>query len=168
MKNSRKSPGIDRREFLATTGTSLLAATMPGVAKGPTPSGVSAAFNSPKGSPEQTSSGALRKIPIGVFDPVYDKLSLDEMLERVSALGLEAMEIGTGGYPGTGHCPVDELLADAAQSEGMEKEIRGSRNSRGDVELSWESEFIRMRSTRRTIARAFARRYCLRSGWKSA
>src|SRR4029077_16280279 len=121
MKNSRKMPSIDRREFLATTGTSLLAATMPGVAKGATPSAVSAAFNSPNGSPEQTSSGALRKIPIGVFDPVYDKLSLDEMLEQVSALGLEAMEIGTGGYPGTGHCPIDELLADAGKAKAWKK-----------------------------------------------
>jgi len=41
----------------------------------------------------------LRKIPIGVFDPVYDHLSLDAMLDKVTALGLEAMEIGTGGYP---------------------------------------------------------------------
>ena len=40
-----------------------------------------------------------KKIPIGVFDPAYPNLSLDEMLDKVSALGLEAMEIGTGGYP---------------------------------------------------------------------
>jgi len=30
---------------------------------------------------------------------VYDHLSLDAMLDKVTALGLEAMEIGTGGYP---------------------------------------------------------------------
>ena len=37
-----------------------------------------------------------KKIPIGVFDPAYPNLSLDEMLDKVSGLGLEAMEIGTG------------------------------------------------------------------------
>ena len=36
----------------------------------------------------------MRKIPIGVFDPVYKNLSMDAMLDKVSALGLEAMEIG--------------------------------------------------------------------------
>ncbi len=64
-----------------------------------------------------------RKIPIGVFDAVYDKLSLDAMLEKVSALGLEAMEIGTGGYPGNNHCPVDELLADAGKAKAWKKKF---------------------------------------------
>jgi len=53
-------------------------------------------------SPKQGTTAAsrkLRKIPIGVFDPVYADLSIDEMLDRVTALGLEVMEIGTGGYP---------------------------------------------------------------------
>jgi sugar phosphate isomerase/epimerase len=64
-----------------------------------------------------------RKIPIGVFDPVYDKLSLDQMLDTISALGLEAVEIGTGGYPGSNHCPVDELLADAAKARAWKKKF---------------------------------------------
>ncbi|MGC2389307.1 MAG: sugar phosphate isomerase/epimerase, partial [Candidatus Acidiferrum sp.] len=64
-----------------------------------------------------------RKIPIGVFDPVYEKLSLDEMLDKVNALGLEAMEIGTGGYPGSHHCPVDELLADPAKAKAWQKKF---------------------------------------------
>src|ERR1700739_2786967 len=64
-----------------------------------------------------------KKIPIGVFDPVYEKLSLDEMLDKVSALGLEAMEIGTGGYPGTNHCPVAELLADPAKAKAWKKKF---------------------------------------------
>ena len=77
----------------------------------------------------QTAKDGVRKIPIGVFDPVYDKLSLDEMLDKVSALGLEAMEIGTGNYPGSGHCPVDELLADPAKARAWKKrfEDRGIR-----------------------------------------
>lgn len=70
-----------------------------------------------------------RKIPIGVFDPVYADLSLDEMLEKVSALGLEAIEIATGGYPGNPHCPVEKLLADSGALKTWKKkfEDRGLR-----------------------------------------
>src|SRR5258708_26398979 len=61
-------------------------------------------------------AGTKKKIPIGVFDPVYEHLSLDEMLDKVSALGLEAMEIGTGGYPSNHHCPLDDLVQDKAKA----------------------------------------------------
>ena len=117
MKTPRKLPNMDRREFLAATGSGLLGASVPALAGAtglPTTAGEKASSASSRSA--QGSGSSLRKIPIGVFDPVYDKLSLDEMLDRVSALGLEAMEIGTGGYPGTGHCPIDELLADAAKA----------------------------------------------------
>jgi sugar phosphate isomerase/epimerase len=71
----------------------------------------------------QASSGVKKKIPIGVFDPVYADLSLDAMLDKVSALGLEAMEIGTGGYPGAKHCPIDELLEDPAKAKAWLKKF---------------------------------------------
>jgi len=80
--------GVDRREFLTATGTGLLAASLPNVATGVTSSGSGALPNSAMRSAAQASAGSLRKIPIGVFDPVYEKLSLDEMLDRVSALAL--------------------------------------------------------------------------------
>src|SRR5207245_8676774 len=109
---------------VAATGTGLLAASMPSVAKGASfARRAGAAPGSAAASSAQPSGGSLRKIPIGVFDPVYDKLSLDEMLDRVSALGLEVMEIGTGGYPGTGHCPVDELLEDAGKAKAWKKKF---------------------------------------------
>jgi sugar phosphate isomerase/epimerase len=65
----------------------------------------------------------LRKIPIGVFDPVYDKLSLDEMLDVVSGLGMEAMEIGTGGYPHNPHCPLDDLIADPVKAKAWKRKF---------------------------------------------
>src|SRR5260221_13554122 len=123
MKSSRKSSSIDRRSFLATTGTGLLAASMPNVAKGANLSASHAALSSPASGSAQASTGSLRKIPIGVFDPVYEKLSLDEMLDRVSALGLEAMEIGTAGYPGPGHCAIDELHADLRKAKARKKKF---------------------------------------------
>ena len=114
-------PGMHRREFLTVTGAGLLsAATL-------SPSETAHAFTahsaSGRSATPSASAPGLRKIPIGVFDPVYEKLSLDAMLDKVSALGLEAMEIGTGGYPGSSHCPVDELLADPAKAKAWKKKF---------------------------------------------
>src|SRR5258708_24716383 len=108
MKKLPKSSGIGRREFLAAT-SGLLAAAVPGSevlahaasSEAPLPS-----------VPAPRPAGNLRKIPIGVFDPVYEHLSLDAMLDKVTALGLAAMEIGTGGYPNNHHCPLDDLVND--------------------------------------------------------
>ena len=119
MSNLPKTSALDRRHFLAATGGGLLAAALPSASR--------AAKNFAVAAPEANSPAArpanLRKIPIGVFDPVYEKLSLDQMLDKVSALGLEAMEIGTGGYPGSNHCPVDELLADAGKAKAWKKKF---------------------------------------------
>jgi sugar phosphate isomerase/epimerase len=120
--------GLDRRRFLAATGTGLLAAAIPVSAYRAEAAGIL----SEEGGllrPSQVSTGAKRKIPIGVFDPVYSDLSLDAMIDKISALGLEAVEIGTGGYPGTSHCPIDELLADPAKAKAWVKkfEDRGIR-----------------------------------------
>ncbi len=68
-------------------------------------------------------SGPPRKIPIGVFDPVFEKLFLDAMIEKISAMGIEAVEIGTGGYPGSPHCPVQELLDDSGKLRAWKKKF---------------------------------------------
>ena len=122
-------PGLDRRQFLAASGTGLLAASIPGAAQfaGASVSPPVEALAS--GFAPQVTSGAKKKIPIGVFDPVYKDLSLDQMLDKVTALGLEAMEIGTGGYPGAHHCPIDEIYDDSAKAKAWVKkfEDRGLR-----------------------------------------
>src|SRR5208283_5595431 len=112
---------LDRRKFLATSGTGLLAAAALPMTTPLAAAASSVSAESPR--VPQGSSTNKRKIPIGVFDPVYPDLSLDAMLEKVSALGLEAMEIGTGGYPGSVHCPVDELLADPAKARAWLKKF---------------------------------------------
>jgi sugar phosphate isomerase/epimerase len=118
MSDSLSKFAVDRRQFLAASGGALLAGALPAAAN-------SAEFASPANedakSDAPSSSGTLRKIPIGVFDPVYEKLSIDEMLDKVTALGLEAMEIGTGGYPNNHHCPLDELIADRAKAKAWQK-----------------------------------------------
>ncbi len=116
---------MDRRQFLAASG-GLLAATVPAsslVAR------ASESVASPASASTPTPAGNLRKIPIGVFDPVYEHLSLDAMLDKVTALGLEVMEIGTGGYPNNHHCPLDDLVADRSKAKAWHKkfEDRGIR-----------------------------------------
>lgn len=54
---------------------------------------------------------------IGVFTVLFQDLPLEQMLDRVVAAGLAAVEIGSGGYPGAHHCPVDELLESAGRRE---------------------------------------------------
>ena len=51
---------------------------------------------------------------LGVFDPVFGKLELEPMLDRIGQLGLQAVEIGAGNYPGDARCKPAELLRDAA------------------------------------------------------
>ncbi|UFT98936.1 sugar phosphate isomerase/epimerase [Radiobacillus kanasensis] len=47
---------------------------------------------------------------LGVFTVLFAEKSFEEMLDHVKASGLDAVEIGTGNYPGNAHCPLDELL----------------------------------------------------------
>jgi sugar phosphate isomerase/epimerase len=113
----------NRREFLTATG-GLVAATLASAE----PLSALAAGSGPVASAKQdTNQGSApnpnRKLLIGVFDPVFEKLSLDQMLEKISAFGLEAVEIGTGGYPGAYHCPVQQLLADPAQARAWKKKF---------------------------------------------
>jgi sugar phosphate isomerase/epimerase len=134
VKKAQKNFPMDRRKFLAASGSGLLAAAIPTVAMASsitTRSNPPATPNWPPSSSESAEresspapdSGKLRKIPIGVFDPVYADLSMDAMLDTVTALGLEAMEIGTGGYPDNKHCPLDELVADKAKAKAWQKKF---------------------------------------------
>ncbi len=116
------SAGLGRRQFLAATSTGLLAAAVPGGSHFAETRGFFSKEDALSGS-SQVSTGAKKKIPIGVFDPVYADLSLDAMIDKISGLGLEAVEIGTGGYPGSNHCPVDEFLADPAKAKAWVKKF---------------------------------------------
>ncbi len=50
-----------------------------------------------------------------VLANLYGSKTLDETLARLKSLGVEAVEIGAGGYPGKAHCNPAELLADEAK-----------------------------------------------------
>ena len=64
---------------------------------------------------------------IGVFTALFQNLSFEEALDRAAAAGVSAVEIGAGGYPGSPHCPVDELL----ESESKREQYMEAVTSRG-------------------------------------
>ena len=50
---------------------------------------------------------------LGLFTPVFGGLDVRQMLAKVKALGkVQALEIGTGGWPGNGHLDMETLLQD--------------------------------------------------------
>ncbi len=113
MPKKSRSHSVSRRKFLATTSAAVVAA--PVVARGVPSEGAAASNPAPANAP--------RKIPIGVFTSVYNRLPIDEMLDKVTAQGLEAVEIGTRGYPSAPHCPVADLLADPAKARAWKKKF---------------------------------------------
>jgi sugar phosphate isomerase/epimerase len=49
-------------------------------------------------------------VKLGVFTVLFGQSAFEDMLDYVASSGLKTVEIGTGGYPGDAHCPLDELL----------------------------------------------------------
>lgn len=47
---------------------------------------------------------------LGVFTPVFNNLSFEEMIVKVAEAGLQTVEIGTGGSPGDAHLNLQKLL----------------------------------------------------------
>jgi sugar phosphate isomerase/epimerase len=66
-------------------------------------------------------------VKLGVFTVLFADLPFEAMLDRVSSLGLDAVELGTGNYPGNAHCDPDALLGDA----GKQRELLGAIEERG-------------------------------------
>jgi sugar phosphate isomerase/epimerase len=61
---------------------------------------------------------------LGLFTPVFGKLNQAQMLEKVRALGIQAIELGTGGWPGRDHLDVDRLLADDRSATDLMTRVR--------------------------------------------
>jgi sugar phosphate isomerase/epimerase len=62
-------------------------------------------------------------VKLGVLTVPYQKLSLSDALDKIAALGVRAVELGTGNYPGGHHCDPDVLLDDAAARDALLKEV---------------------------------------------
>ncbi len=66
-------------------------------------------------------------LKLGIFLVLFGRQSLEEALDTVKAAGVQAVEIGTGGFPGTAHvCARDVVNDDAAIAR-----IRNAVESRG-------------------------------------
>ena len=58
---------------------------------------------------------------LGVFTPVLNDKSFIEALDFLAANGIEAAELGVGGFPGNDHCDPDLLLADNKAAEDFRR-----------------------------------------------
>jgi sugar phosphate isomerase/epimerase len=54
---------------------------------------------------------------LGLFTPVFGKLSLDEMLKELTRFPqITALELGTGGWPGSSHVDLESLLSNPSEA----------------------------------------------------
>ncbi len=63
---------------------------------------------------------------IGVFAVIFGQEPWEQALDRIAAAGVEAVEVGTGNYPGNSHCDPKKLLAD----EGLRRSFLAAAESR--------------------------------------
>ena len=64
---------------------------------------------------------------LGVYNAILHDLSLDEALDEVVKLGLDGIEVNSGGFLPPKHLPIDEILSsDAAAKDYLKRfEDRG-------------------------------------------
>src|SRR6202522_771770 len=102
---------MNRREFLGTPAAAFVSSPL------------SASVTPAPSAQQDRPSSQPKGLPIGVFDPPFNKLSLDEMLDRFASLGIEAVEVGAAGPNGSPHCPRPELVADPAKARAWKKKF---------------------------------------------
>lgn len=56
---------------------------------------------------------------LGVFSTILSGEPLDKVLKYLSSLGVRAVELGSGGYPGKAHCNPAELLKDESKIKDL-------------------------------------------------
>jgi len=60
---------------------------------------------------------------LGVFAVVFSRMKFEEALDYIRSVGVEAVEIGCGGYVGDAHCKPGELLQDEAAARAFKKAV---------------------------------------------
>ena len=58
---------------------------------------------------------------LGVMSPVLGGMSLQQMIEYLSSLGVQSLELGCGGYPGKAHCDAADFLAHPEKIEELKQ-----------------------------------------------
>lgn len=67
------------------------------------------------------------RLKLGIFLVLFGRKSLEEALDTAKAAGVQAVEIGTGGFPGTAHVSARDVVNDDAAI----KRIKNAVESRG-------------------------------------
>jgi sugar phosphate isomerase/epimerase len=62
---------------------------------------------------------------LGVFTVLFSGQPFDKALDYIKKSGLEAVEIGVGSWPGSAHCPVNDLLASKDKVAEYKRKITG-------------------------------------------
>jgi sugar phosphate isomerase/epimerase len=62
---------------------------------------------------------------IGVFTVLFAERPFEEALDYIKETGCQAVEIGTGGYPGDAHCQPEKLLNDTKALAAFKEAISG-------------------------------------------
>jgi sugar phosphate isomerase/epimerase len=62
-------------------------------------------------------------LKLGVFAVLLKEKPFEEVLDYIAEKGLQAVEIGTGGYPGNDHCNPDVLLNDAGKLKAFKHAV---------------------------------------------
>jgi sugar phosphate isomerase/epimerase len=63
---------------------------------------------------------------VGVFTPLLSNLPLEGALEKLTALGIQTIELGTGNYPGDAHCKLS-LLDNEAELREFQRKLDDAR-----------------------------------------
>ncbi|MCB0826894.1 MAG: sugar phosphate isomerase/epimerase [Armatimonadetes bacterium] len=60
---------------------------------------------------------------IGLFTPLFSDKSLDQVMDIAQDLGITALELGAGAYPGSPHLPVEKLLESKKERDALLKKF---------------------------------------------
>ena len=60
---------------------------------------------------------------LGVITALFQDQPFEKMLDHVAGMGLEAVELGTGAYPGNAHCTPEELLKSPARAQEFRRMV---------------------------------------------
>ena len=88
---------------------------------------------------------------IGVFTVLFGDKPFEETLDYVKELGLEAVEIGTGAYPGDAHCKPARAVEERQEAEGVQAGHRSTRS--GDQRAQLPRQPDPSRQEAREVAR---------------
>jgi sugar phosphate isomerase/epimerase len=64
------------------------------------------------------------EMKIGVLTVLFSGMPLEKALDYVRDVGAEAVELGSGNYPGNAHCDPAKLLASDAETKALNKAVK--------------------------------------------